>query len=130
MKSISVIVTFLFCFILVHGQDTKPASKLFIKGISGFLINRYQLNDSLELITDVKINGVISLTIYWEDSVINGVRTGTLMIGKDKFIPKYFLSDWKKIRVNGSIIFDNIKYFDERENKVIALDGVAYKMKN
>ena len=127
MKYIIATAIYLFFFISSYSQNTKTQGKLFIKDVSDFLIRKSQLSDSLELITDMKVDAIISVTVYWNDSLINRVKTATLFNG---LIPKYILSEWKKVPLDGKIIFDEPKCFDKNKNEFIPIEAFIYGVIN
>lgn len=127
MKYIFFIAVLLFSFTPGYSQSIKAKGKLFIKGVPDFLIRKSQLNDSLELVTDLKVDAIISVTVYWSDSLINRVKTATLFNG---LIPKYILSEWKQIPSDGKIIFDEPKCFDKNKNEFIPIEAFIYAVIN
>jgi hypothetical protein len=127
MKYIIVVTICLFCFISGYSQNTTVKGKLFIKDVSNFSIKKSQLNDSLELAIDLKIDAMTQVAVYWNDSTINKVRMATLFTG---LIPKWILSEWKKIPSNGKIIFDEPKCFDKNKNESVSLETFTYEVIN
>ncbi len=127
MKYMIATAIYLFCFISSYSQNAKTQGKLFIKNVSDFLIRKSQLNDSLELITNLKIDAMISVNVYWNDSTINRVKMATLFNG---VIPKYILSEWKKVPFDGKIIFDEVKCVDKIKNESVLLETFTYKVIN
>lgn len=128
MKYIVFIIFYLFCFTISYSQNNILKGKLVIEDVDGFMIRKSQLNDSLELVIDLKIDAMLTVNVYWEDSTINKMRWGVLnSIGA---IPTYILSEWKKIPVNGLIIFGEPRCVDKKKNEAVDLEVFSYKVTN